>query len=63
MLGKFKEEREKRKQAGPAPGAPPSGGPSGGPPPRGGERDYRSSRDDYRDRDKGYERHGSSRYE
>ena len=63
MLSKFKEEREKRKAAPPAPGGPPAGAaPPGGPPPRGGERDYRSSRDDYKDRDRGYERHGS-RYE
>ena len=70
MLSKFKEEREKRKMPPPS-GTPtsataPGGVPppaAGGPPPRGGERDYRSSRDDYRDRDRGYERHGSSRYE
>lgn len=60
MLSKFKEERDKRKQSGPAPGAPPTGMTPGGTPARG---DYRSSRDDYRERDKGYERHGSSRYE
>lgn len=63
MLSKFKEEREKRKQSGPVPGAAAAGSVPGGTPARGGERDYRSSRDDYRDRDKGYERHGSSRYE
>ncbi|THH13946.1 hypothetical protein EW146_g6345 [Bondarzewia mesenterica] len=63
MLLKFKEDREKRKSQ-PAPSAP-SGGPPGGGPPRGGER---SSRDDFRDRDRdgdrerGYDRH-SSRYE
>jgi hypothetical protein len=63
MLAKFKEEREKRKTAPPASGsAQGSAPPPGGAPPRGSERDYRSSRDDFRG-DKGYERHGSSRYE
>ncbi|KAI0818632.1 hypothetical protein BC629DRAFT_1463274 [Irpex lacteus] len=47
MLSKFKEEREKRKNA--APGG-------------GGDRDYRS-REEPRERDRGYERHGSARYE
>lgn len=66
MLIKFKEEREKRKAAGqpvgPPVGAPGSGAPPpGGTPGRGGERDFRSSRDDYRERDRGYDRH--SRYE
>jgi hypothetical protein len=63
MLGKFKEEREKRKMA------LPSSGPSGGGPPSVGLRsggDHRSSRggEDYRDRDRdrGYDRQ-SSRYE
>ncbi len=56
MLIKFKEERDKRKMG------PPSTTPSGGPaepgaPPRGGDRDFRSSRDDYRERDRGYDRH------
>jgi len=61
MLSKFKEEREKRKMA------PPSSGPSGGGPASVGLRsggDHRSSRggEDYRDRDRGYDRQ-SSRYE
>ncbi|KAI0807350.1 putative U1 snRNP protein [Fomes fomentarius] len=56
MLIKFKEDRDKRKMG------PPSTTPSGGPaepgaPPRGGDRDFRSSRDDYRERDRGYDRH------
>ena len=66
MLSKFKEEREARKVAMP----PMSGGPGMLPPggPRPGDRDYRSSRDDYRDRDRdrGYDREAhrhSSRYE
>ncbi len=68
MLGKFKEEREKRKMAPPssAPSAAPAGTGSGSATPSGtngrsGDRDYRS-RDEFRDRG-GYERHGSSRYE
>jgi hypothetical protein len=68
MLSKFREEREKRKLAPPpsAPAGPPGAPP--GPPVRGAAApDYRSSRDDYRDRDRdrdrGYERHSSSRYE
>jgi hypothetical protein len=71
MLSKFREEREKRKMAPPAvPTAASSGAPNGTPgavrsgSDRGG--DYRSSRgDDYRDRDRdrGYERHGSSRHD
>lgn len=56
MLAKFKEEREKRKLTTTA--TPGSG--SGSVPPR--DRDYKA-RDDYRERDRGYERHGSSRYE
>ena len=58
MLAKFKEEREKRKMA------PPSSGPSGGGPGSVGNRGDRSSRggEDYRDRDRGYDRQ-SSRYE
>ena len=62
----FKEERVKRKAAGQPVGAP-LGAPGGGMPPpgttpgRGGDRDFRSSREDYRERDRGYERH--SRYE
>ena len=56
MLAKFKEEREKRKTT--SSGTPGAG--NGGGPPR--DRDYKS-RDDYRERDRGYERHGSSRYE
>lgn len=64
MLKTFREEREKKKQAGAASG----GGGSGGPAP-GSSRDPRSSRgDDYRDRergdrDRGHDRHSSSRYE
>ena len=65
MLLKFKEERDKRKMAPPSsvPSAAAGGAPPGGGAPRGG--DYRSSRDDYRDRerDRGFERHGGSRYE
>lgn len=60
MLAKFKEEREKRKNA--PPGAGGAGAANGGGPARTGERDYRS-RDEPRERDRGYERHGSSRYE
>ncbi|KAL5532574.1 LUC7 [Sanghuangporus sanghuang] len=66
MLAKFKEEREARKGASLSASTGPGMLPPGGPRP--GERDYRSSRDDYRDRDRdrGYdrdrERH-SSRYE
>lgn len=68
MLAKFKEEREKRKTLpsstpAPVPAAGPGGSPTPGVPPRSGERDYRSGRDEYRERDRGYERHGSSRYE
>ncbi|KAJ3510287.1 hypothetical protein NLJ89_g4764 [Agrocybe chaxingu] len=58
MLSKFKEEREKRKMA------PPSSLPSGAAAPSGGASrtgDHRSSRggDDYRDRDRGYDRQPS----
>lgn len=69
MLVKFKEERENRKMAPPT--SLPSGAPAaasggippalGGAPPR-GDRDFRSSRDDFRERDRGYDRHGP-RYE
>ncbi|KAF5380835.1 hypothetical protein D9615_004067 [Tricholomella constricta] len=75
MLSKFREEREKRKMAPPsstpAPGVTGGAAPAGTPS-RGGDRggDYRSSRggEEYRDRergdrDRGYERHTSSRYE
>ncbi|KAH8116814.1 hypothetical protein DFH11DRAFT_1577664 [Phellopilus nigrolimitatus] len=59
MLQKFKEERDKRKLAPPPPsstsGAPTSAGA------RPGDRDYRSSRDDYRDRDR--DRGYSSRHD
>ena len=64
MLQKFKEEREQRKLA-----PPPSSSssiPSSVGAPRPGDRDYRSSRDEYRDRDRdrGYDRdRHSSRYE
>ncbi|KAG6918122.1 hypothetical protein DXG01_016310 [Tephrocybe rancida] len=76
MLSKFREEREKRKMA--PPSATPAPGVTGGststgtPSRAGGDRggDYRSSRggEEYRDRergdrDRGYERHSSSRYE
>jgi hypothetical protein len=77
MLSKFREEREKRKMApvsstpvppGATGGAAPSGTPSRSAGDRGG--DYRSSRggEEHRDRergdrDRGYERHSSSRYE
>lgn len=63
MLSKFKEEREKRKSA-PTMGANTGAAPGAGAAPssRGGERDYRS-RDEMRERDRGFERHGSSRYE
>jgi len=59
MLQKFKEEREKAKNAPPPQGmSSGSDGPGGGPPGRyGPDRDHRSSRDDYRERDRGY--HGS----
>jgi len=63
MLQKFKEEREKAKNAPPPPQTMSSGpdGPGGGPPGRyGSDRDHRSSRDDYRERDRGYH---SSRYD
>jgi len=67
MLGKFREEREKTKQAAPssAPAAAASTASSGPPRERGG--DYRPSRggDEHRDRDRerdrGYDRHSSSR--
>lgn len=66
MLAKFKEEREKRKAAGgptTTPSVPGSAMPAATPPSRSGE--YRSSRDEFRDRDRdrGYDRHPSSRYE
>lgn len=61
MLQKFKEEREKRKQA-----APVSTATSGVAPPstRPNDRDYRPSKDDHRDRDRdrGYERHSRHEY-
>ena len=61
MLKTFKEERDARRMA------PPQSVPSGGPPP-GQSRDprssdYRSSKDDYRERDRGYDRDRSSRHE
>jgi hypothetical protein len=59
MLAKFKEERDKRKNMPPVGAA--AGGTNGSTSGR-GERDYRS-RDEPRERDRGYERHGSSRYE
>ncbi|KAI0064481.1 LUC7-domain-containing protein [Artomyces pyxidatus] len=68
MLIKFREDRDKRKSQ---PSLPPPAAPgsANGGPPRGGE--HRSSRDDYRDRDRerggerdrGYDRHSSSRYD
>lgn len=70
MLTKFREEREKRKMAPPI-STPAALGVTGtaaaGTPARSGERgiDFRSSRggEEYRDRDRGYDRHSSSRYE
>ncbi|KAG1772802.1 hypothetical protein CY34DRAFT_797177 [Suillus luteus UH-Slu-Lm8-n1] len=61
MLGKFREEREKRKMPPPS-SAPPSGAGGGAGKP-GGDRggDHRSSRDD-RERERGYDRH-ASRYD
>ncbi|KAG1754627.1 hypothetical protein EDB19DRAFT_1667415 [Suillus lakei] len=61
MLGKFREEREKRKMPPPS-SAPPSGAAGGAGKP-GGDRggDHRSSRDD-RERERGYDRH-ASRYD
>jgi hypothetical protein len=59
MLGKFREEREKRKMA-PASSTAPSSGAAGGAGKTGGG-DHRSSRDE-RERDRGYDRH-ASRYE
>ncbi|KAG1756644.1 uncharacterized protein EDB91DRAFT_1093757 [Suillus paluster] len=61
MLGKFREDREKRKTA-PASSVPASGTAGGAGKP-GGDRggDHRSSRDD-RERDRGYDRH-ASRYD
>lgn len=63
MLGKFREDREKRKMAPPsAGGASGGGGAARAVSERGGE--HRSSRDERdRERERGYERHGSSRYE
>lgn len=73
MLKQFKEEREKRKMGPPSsiPAVGPPGAASGGlpsaasgqPPRTGADRDYRSSRDDYRERDRGYDRHSSSRHD
>ncbi|KAF9647552.1 putative U1 snRNP protein [Thelephora ganbajun] len=58
MLQKFKEEREKAKNVPPQTMSSGPDGPGGGPPGRyGSDRDHRSSRDDYRERDRGY--HGS----
>ncbi|CCM02082.1 uncharacterized protein FIBRA_04159 [Fibroporia radiculosa] len=67
MLIKFKEEREKRKMAPPATIPSTGSATNGGVPPAAGgvpPRDFRSTRDDYRDRerDRGYDRH-PSRYE
>jgi len=63
MLDKFKEEREKQRMA------PPSATPSAGPPANGGplgrfgsDRDFRGSREDFRDRDRGGYGH-TSRYD
>lgn len=58
MLGKFREERDKRKM-GTATSTGPSSGAAGGAGKGGG--DHRSSRDD-RERERGYDRH-ASRYE
>lgn len=70
MLNKFREEREKRKMAPPSSipsGLSGTGAPPSGPPSRSGG-DYRASRggDEYRERgerDRGYDRSSSSRYE
>jgi len=65
MLSKFQEDREKRKMAPPSSAGTP-GGAGGGPARAGGERagEHRSSRDERdRERDRGYERHPSSRYD
>lgn len=61
MLGKFREDREKRKM--PPPSSVPPSGAAGGAGKSGGDRgsDHRSSRDD-RERDRGYDRH-ASRYD
>jgi hypothetical protein len=68
MLSKFREEREKAKLAPPSSAPAAAASASSGPPrERGG--DYRPSRggggEDHRDRerDRGYDRHSSSRYE
>jgi len=60
MLGKFREEREQRKQMAPPAASVPPGASQTAANVRPNERDHRSSRDDYRER--GYERH-SSRYD
>jgi len=61
MLQKFKEEREKAKNGPPQAMSSGPDGAGGGPPGRyGSDRDHRSSRDDYRERDRGYH---SSRYD
>ncbi|KAG7092644.1 hypothetical protein E1B28_008983 [Marasmius oreades] len=66
MLGKFKEEREKRKAGGGSGNAVGNGSSNGAPPTPGGRsgNDYRS-RDEFRDRDRdrGHDRHSSSRYD
>lgn len=60
MLVKFKEDREKRKMAPPSIAATNGSSSASGATP---SRDPRGGRDDYRDRDRGYERHSSSRHE
>ncbi|KAH7929715.1 putative U1 snRNP protein [Leucogyrophana mollusca] len=65
MLGKFREDREKRKMAPPS-SAPPAASAAPGAPARSGSdrgSDHRSSREDRGDRERGYDRHSSSRYE
>ncbi|KIK98717.1 hypothetical protein PAXRUDRAFT_823567 [Paxillus rubicundulus Ve08.2h10] len=65
MLSKFREDREKRKMAAPS-SVPSLGGAPGAAARSGSERagDHRPPRDDRdRERDRGYERHGSSRHD
>lgn len=65
MLSKFREDREKRKMAPPS-SATPSGGAGSGSARTGSDRggEHRGLRDDRdRERERGYERHSSSRYE
>jgi LUC7 N_terminus len=66
MLGKFREERDKRKMGPPSTAGGPPGAAAAGPPPRSGSSggDYRSSRgEEYRDRDRGYDSRSGGRHE